>query len=79
MAKSRKNPTRGGGGSARKTKSKNAGFEVEEQPAEGETSPSAGASLETALVYVTFVALLAGLIMAQSDLASSYNQGLFGG
>lgn len=77
MAKSRKNPTRGGGGSARK--SKDAGFEVEEQSAEGQSSAPAGASLETALVYVTFVALIIGLIMAQSDLASSYNQGLFGG
>jgi hypothetical protein len=78
VAKSRKNPTRGGGGSRKpKAKAKSeASFEVEEH---GEGAPAAGTSLETALVYVTFIALLIGLVMAQMDMAATYDMGMLGG
>ena len=78
MAKARKNPARGGGGSKKsKSRAKEASFEVEEQ-GEAAAAP-AQTSLETALVYVTFVALIAGLIMAQMDLAATYDMGMLGG
>lgn len=78
MAKARKNPTRGGGGASRKSKTKNSGFEVEEQGDEAAVA-APSTSLETALIYVTFVALLVGVILAQMDLGSTYGKGMFGG
>ena len=85
MAKARKSAARGSGGAGRKSKAKgkgkgkSGGFEVEEQGGDGEEAAGPGATLETALIYVTFLALVVGLILAQMDLSSTYGKGMFGG
>lgn len=76
MAKARKNPTRGGG--SRKARSKDGGFEVEEQDGLDDGAADNGAGLESALVFVTFLALVIGLIVSQMDLSSSFGKGMLG-
>ena len=71
--KSSRAPSRSSG----RGKGKDTGFEVEDSQDEAEAGPMP-ASLETGLVFVTFVALVIGLILAQLDLGSTYGQGLFG-
>ncbi len=82
MAKSKnpRTPTRSGA----RSKGKDAGFEVQDQgqdPGQADGSANAtpaGPSAEQMIVLVTFVALLAALILSQVELGSSYGRGLFG-
>ena len=75
MAKSRNAP-RGGG---RKGKpAKDTTFEVEDQDELEAAAAGPGGDLETALVFVTLIALVVGIILAQVELSGSYGQGLFG-
>ena len=70
MAKKRKAPARGGA----RGKAKDTGFEVQDQDQEDAVSgPQIG--LETGLIFVTFIALIVGFILAQTDLSSSYAEG----
>ncbi|RKY20969.1 MAG: hypothetical protein DRQ55_05855 [Planctomycetota bacterium] len=49
-------------------------LDVEDQDG---AAPKAGTNTETALVYVTFLALLVALVLSQIELGSSYGKGLF--
>lgn len=53
---------------------KDAEFEVDDQTAP--QGPTAG--LETGLVFVTFAALVIGIVLAQIELGSTFGRGLFG-
>ena len=70
MAKS----ARRAGAPAPGRRGKDAEFEVEDQTAP--QGPSAG--LETGLIFVTFAALLVGVVLAQIELGSTFGRGLFG-
>ncbi len=65
MAKRANTGRRGGG------RGDQGGFEVEET-----TEAAAPMSMEVALVLVTFVSLIAALILSQLELSNSYGQGL---
>ena len=69
--KSRKSPARGS-----KAKAKDTGFEVEDQEeVEAVEGGASAAGIETGLVFVTFVALIVGFVLAQIDLSSNYGEG----
>jgi len=59
-----------------RSRAKEASFEVEDQAAAAEPAGPA-ATLETGLVFVTFIALLVGLLLSQIELSSSFGRGLF--
>ena len=59
---------------AARGKGKAATLDVQDEQGGDAAAP---ASLETALVYVTFLALLLALVLSQIELSSSYGKGLF--
>ena len=71
MAKKRKAPARGGS----RGKAKDAGFEVQDSDQEEAAASGPQAGIETGLIFVTFVALIVGFVLAQMDLSNSYGDG----
>lgn len=70
MAKAKRTPRKSGRRSAGGAKETT--FEVQDTA----TAPKSSATLEDGLVWVTFVALIVGLIVSQLEL-SDFGQGLF--